>query len=485
MDLELFIHGVPNGLKIIGITEDKNYFTTFYNISKKEFQGSPKFLVEIRKLNGINYCYYSFLNYNNIRDYSGRAGSYFGITIRFDAFCLDPCRMAGLLYTLYQKHVIGSILSEDGKYLVPDFTTEYIIPIETTLNTLLTSSFRDEDFVPIKNIPLNQQNEYTINWCDISHTDVWQILQQGRIVFAADFPSDEGKRIIAEWKQKLENLRSMMQQELDLKNESLVNRQNQINSLSQQISQQHNQIIQLENSLKGTKERNEILKKCLEDNLLREIGDSLKYIVKRQNGGKTPLRGFNNPRNDSGGNSTQSQEDREDINKNENGQSIIGCFKKIKKFLLASSILLLIGVLGFLYYTFVSNSNFFKISDKNFDTNDAIVQELEMELESASNKNEGLQKELDFVYEQLNNFYKEKKIDIVELKDNELKLNKTYTAKIVKFPPIGKWEYSVGIQEVESKESELKFTVIKEEKVSIKYKLGKHTIIERKIDVDD
>ena len=106
-------------------------------------------------------------------------------------------------------------------------------------------------------------------------------------------------------------------------------------------------------------------------------------------------------------------------------------------------------------------------------------------LESTSNKNKELQKELNFVYEQLNNFYKKKRIDIVELKDNELKLNKTYTAKIEEFPPIGKWECSGGIQEVESKESELKFTVNKEETASIKYKLGTYTIIERKIDVDD
>ena len=61
MDLELFIHGVPNGQKINGVSEDYTYFTTFYNTSKKEFQGTPKFLIEIRNLNGINYCYYSFL----------------------------------------------------------------------------------------------------------------------------------------------------------------------------------------------------------------------------------------------------------------------------------------------------------------------------------------------------------------------------------------------------------------------------------------
>lgn len=484
MNFEIFIHGVPKGQKIYGLADEQIYFKTFYNSNRFSTTIEPKFLIEIRNLKGINYCYYSFLNYNNIKDYSGRAGSYFGITIRFDAFCLDPCRMAGLLYTLYQRYVIGSILSKDGKYLVPDFTAGYIIPIETTLNTLLTSSFRDEDFVPIKNIPLNQQNEYTINWCDISHTDVWQILQQGRIVFAADFPSDEGIRIIAEWEQKLENLRSMMQQELDLKNENLVNRQNQINSLSLQISQQRNQITQLENSLKGTKERNETLKKCLDDNLLREIGDSLKYIVKKQNGEKIPPRGFNDSRKDLGVNSTQIPVDGEDINENENEQGRRS-YKKLKNYLWALLILLLIGGLVILYSTFVSNSKFFEKSDKKVDTNDAKIEKLEIKLESTSNKNKELQKELNFVYEQLNNFYKKKRIDIVELKDNELKLNKTYTAKIEEFPPIGKWECSGGIQEVESKESELKFTVNKEETASIKYKLGTYTIIERKIDVDD
>ena len=55
MDLELFIHGVPNGHKINGVSGDNTYFTTFYNPSKKEFQGAPKFLIEIRNLNGTNY----------------------------------------------------------------------------------------------------------------------------------------------------------------------------------------------------------------------------------------------------------------------------------------------------------------------------------------------------------------------------------------------------------------------------------------------
>lgn len=46
MDLELFIHGVPNGHKINGVSGDNTYFTTFYNPSKKEFQGAPKFLID-------------------------------------------------------------------------------------------------------------------------------------------------------------------------------------------------------------------------------------------------------------------------------------------------------------------------------------------------------------------------------------------------------------------------------------------------------
>ena len=86
MDLELFIHGVPKGQKIWGKAEnDLAYIQNFYTQNNDE----TKFLVEIRSTKDTTFCYYSYLKYNNVVASDGRAGSYFGMTLRFDVYCAD------------------------------------------------------------------------------------------------------------------------------------------------------------------------------------------------------------------------------------------------------------------------------------------------------------------------------------------------------------------------------------------------------------
>ena len=93
MDLEFFVHGVPNGQKIWGKKDDSLYFQSLYD----NFDSVDKFLIELRTVNDKNYCYYSYLRYGNIVDYDNRPGAYFGLTIRLDVYSLDVIRLYQIL----------------------------------------------------------------------------------------------------------------------------------------------------------------------------------------------------------------------------------------------------------------------------------------------------------------------------------------------------------------------------------------------------
>ena len=84
MDVEFFIHGVPDGNDFFGLAEDRMYFDSFYS-----GEAENRLLIQTRISGGILYCYYNYLIGKNVISYSGRQGSYFGITLRLDQYCID------------------------------------------------------------------------------------------------------------------------------------------------------------------------------------------------------------------------------------------------------------------------------------------------------------------------------------------------------------------------------------------------------------
>ena len=172
MDLEFFVHGVPNGQKIWGKKDDSLYFQSLYD----NFDSVDKFLIELRTVNDKNYCYYSYLRYGNIVDYDNRPGAYFGLTIRLDVYSLDVIRLYQILDLLYKNDILGQILSRDGrKYIVQSFDDSVIDEICKKFKSLLSCTFQNRDFISVpqqsiieyqgsvKLNPANCQNENMIS----------------------------------------------------------------------------------------------------------------------------------------------------------------------------------------------------------------------------------------------------------------------------------------------------------------------------------
>lgn len=462
MDLELFIHGVPKGQKIKGVSGDNAYFSTFYNTSKKEFQGTPKFLIEIRNLAGVNYCYYSFLNYNKVSDYDGRPGSYIGLTIRLDKYCNDSYRIFGLLYVLYHRYVVESLFDAvKNKFLVADFTDEKIEPIQQALKNLFQMYFSERDFMNIQNQTFNIQEENTVNWSDSLSINLWDCMKKGKVLFANDYPSIEGRRIIAEWESRLAIMQSSMEQQLKAKQEELENSNRDKSSLNTELSQKNSQIQKLTNQLNETKKRNENLKKCLDKDVIHEIKNSLKQ---------------NEPKS--------SCENTDDIMVDSSHEK---SNKGILFVLIISLLNLFVVIMAVAYYFFVSNSQSITSVEGISNQNEEEIEKLKIEKNKLEDSNKSLRDVMKPINDLINKEKEKAKIDIEGLKkDKKLKLNKVYKAEIQGLTySIGKWEWTNNVKVSENTNTCLKFKVSEEETVSLKYKVGENTIKERVLEVDD
>lgn len=264
MDLEIFIHGVPNGHKIAGKKDDLLYLQSFYGRTENE---DTQFLVEIRNVNGKKYVYYSYLKYNNIIAYDNRGGSYFGISLRFDAYCSDIVNMYRIMDVLYHKYVLGSLLSpvSNGlKYLSPDIPQELFNRIEQILKSLIGSMFKNADFeqdlqhVPIVNVGAIRR----LNLLDCTKEMVWSILmQENKIAISPYYPTSKEQRLMADF---------------DKEKSSLIASHN---TTIQQIQQEHNaEVYKLQQSLGEAAEAQRLSVRNLQEQFRREKSDYMGEI---------------------------------------------------------------------------------------------------------------------------------------------------------------------------------------------------------------
>ena len=209
MDLEVFIHGVPNGQKIWGKNDDLPYIQSFYGRSDNE---EIKFLIELRNINSRNYCYYSYLKCRNIIAFDGRSGSYFGISIRIDEYCADFINMYRLMDVVYNKYVFGYILNSNGesiKYLASDFRDDICNGIKHAIETLIRNLFNDKDFTnDLQRIRIVNSNRIgKINILDCTRENVWNYLaHEGVIAISPYYLSIKENNLSVEFNREKENI---------------------------------------------------------------------------------------------------------------------------------------------------------------------------------------------------------------------------------------------------------------------------------------
>lgn len=260
MEVELFIHGVPNGEGFWGKDEDRNYFGTFYDHSADEV----KFLIQTRLLKGKPYCYYNFLVYKtpgsqvpNVVANDGRDGSYFGISLRLDAYCKDVVNMYRILDTIYNVYVMGNLLKMEKsklKYLVPDFAgvSNVIANIEKATLQLIQNAFSREDFIRLDGFAFNGGKFTTYNLYDCTPEGILSAIKQySKVVISPYYQSSKELALKQECNTQIQTMKQQFDARLRADAETCAKEKEELNNKLKSVSNQVSQL-QQENGQKGS-----------------------------------------------------------------------------------------------------------------------------------------------------------------------------------------------------------------------------------------
>ena len=217
MKVGVYIHGVPNGQRIWGNGGDDQVINQFYGAGKEE---QTKFLAEVRKSGGENFCYYSILKYKNVSAESGRAGSYFGLTIKMDMVCSKVKTVFHILEMIYNSAILGKFIKKEGErlqFLVSDFKDKesQCKAIVEKIMTLLGQSLEGNDFVSISPSMLNGKGTVRYNLAEYSSESAFaSISQYGSIAVSADYPSAQLSTYIKRKDAEINSIRQQSTMEL-------------------------------------------------------------------------------------------------------------------------------------------------------------------------------------------------------------------------------------------------------------------------------
>lgn len=255
MEVDLFVHGVPNGIGFWGKEEERPYFATFYDNSTDVV----KFLVQTRLMKGKPYCYYNYLVYKtaggqapNVVAYDGRDGSYFGITLRFDAYCKDYENMFRILDTMYNVYIVGSVLKIEKsklKYTIPDFASvsDTLKDIENTAIELIKKAFVLDSFTRLDGFAASIGQCPAYNLYDCTLDKVLSIVKQyGRIAISPHYPSNKEVFIQQQCDAKIQTAQQQFETRLSANAETYAKEKEAINA---SLSSSKDQIIQLQKEI--------------------------------------------------------------------------------------------------------------------------------------------------------------------------------------------------------------------------------------------
>ena len=287
LNINLFVHGVPMGQKIWGPKgDDEKFLSSFYG-PKWEIPEVMK--VDVMNIGGVTQCYYSFIKGLNVCDSQGRAGSYFALTIKINAFYADVQNMYNILKATYDKMCVGLCVQEVGekiKYILSDFQNvdAQLKELEKHLLNYISEFSIENDIISLGGFSVNGTSAGKgINLFECSKSVATETAKKtGHLLVSPCFLSLEATKTIEQIKAKMQATEQRAQQELQLQQKSY---QEKISTITQQSADNLKECtergrIQLEQEKEKHEKYIAELKKQYE-NVDAEI-ESLKRKVKHQ-----------------------------------------------------------------------------------------------------------------------------------------------------------------------------------------------------------
>ena len=189
--------------------------------------------------------------------YDGRDGSYFGLSLRLDAYCKDVMNMYRILDTIYNIYVCGSLLKMEKsklKYTFSDFAN-----VETKLKTieaetikLIQNGFYADSFMPLDGFATGSGNASVFNLYELTTADAMQVMKQsGKIMVSPYYPTMREKKIQQQHDSQIENLRQQCDREKSELKASLTPLKAQVSALQQEVSLRDKTVNQLQKDLQS------------------------------------------------------------------------------------------------------------------------------------------------------------------------------------------------------------------------------------------
>lgn len=217
MNIEVFIHGVPNGQSFWGKAEDQNYIGNFYDQSSSD---TVRFLIQTRSIGNNIYCYYHYLVYNNVISYDGRKGSYFGLSVRLDMYCKDFWGVYKVLDTVFRNCVLNCILenkSGNYKYMVSSFPdkSEKIKAMQDKIIKLFQISFNQAYFCRLVGFGGGNNQLPQANIHEVSENEVESAIRKyGKIALSPYYSTGKERKLEQDYNSKLQTVKQQYQNEL-------------------------------------------------------------------------------------------------------------------------------------------------------------------------------------------------------------------------------------------------------------------------------
>lgn len=238
LNINLFVHGVPMGQKIWGPkNDDQSYISSFYG----PVWDVPEVMkVDIMNFGGIPYCYYSFVKGKKVYDCQGRAGSYFAITLRINAFYADIQNIYSILKAAYEKMCIGlCVMESDGsvKYICSDFQgiDTQLKAIENSILNYISKFSTDNDIIALKDFSVSGQRALqNINLHECTRNiAIDQIRSSGKLRVSPWYVSIGSAKAIAQYKAETQSVAERAQREIQLQKQTCQDKINEIKKQSQ------------------------------------------------------------------------------------------------------------------------------------------------------------------------------------------------------------------------------------------------------------
>ena len=270
MTVDFILHGVPNGQDFWGASDDNHYFSTFYvQKNDKEYLS-----IEARKVSGKSYCYYNYLKYNNVTAADGRAGSYLGITLRFDAYYKDVLNVYQIFEIIY-NNLLDIILDKSGegiKFKVSKFEAaeRELNDIKKKVISLIQLSATGKDFVALNDSFFNNEDK-TISafLLDCTPENVLQALKKfGKLDISKYYPSTNEAKKMRSIEERYTSAMVQKDKDLSEQNLNISKLTDECQGLKKDLSSEKEEVVRLGN-LVAEKEtiikKNEVFLKQVEE----------------------------------------------------------------------------------------------------------------------------------------------------------------------------------------------------------------------------